>query len=85
MKATFVKDENESIWFSYATDIWARENETAKMAMEFQLQQMKQAKERAEDLGEYNMLTKLDGVGDHDPERVKALEGELYKNFDNLK
>ena len=35
MKAIFVKDENESIWFHYATDIWARENETAKMAMEF--------------------------------------------------
>lgn len=38
MKAIFVKDENESIWFHYATDIWARENETSKMAMEFQLQ-----------------------------------------------
>lgn len=35
---------------------------------------MKQAKERAKDLGEYNMLTKLDGVGEHDPDRVKALE-----------
>ena len=46
---------------------------------------MKLAKERAKGLGEYNMLTKLDGVGEHDPVRVKVLEDQLQQNFDMMK
>ena len=30
MKCEFVKDENGTIWFQYASDIWVRPNVNAK-------------------------------------------------------
>jgi len=42
MRCEFVKDENNSIWFLYASDIWVRPNTTAQLAIEQQLAAIKQ-------------------------------------------
>jgi len=41
MKCEFVQDDNGSIWFSYASDIHVRANNAAKLAIESQMQTIK--------------------------------------------
>ena len=42
MRCEFVKDDDNTIWFQYASDIWVRRNTTAKMAIESQYAAIKQ-------------------------------------------
>ena len=44
MKCEFVKDDNQTIWFQHASDIWVRPNRAAKKAEETYVETMKKLK-----------------------------------------
>jgi hypothetical protein len=52
MKCHFVKDENNTIWFHHASDIWARHNKAAQKAFTVDVDNIK--RKNKEELDEKN-------------------------------
>lgn len=74
MRCEFAKDDNNTIWFQFASDIWVRPNTTAKMAMESQFAAIKQqtAKQKEKHIKEMESNTEA-----KNPKQVKLLQDEM--------
>ena len=74
MRCEFVKDDNNTIWFRHASDIWVRPNNTAKMAIESQFAAIKQQTTKQKQKLVQEMETNMEAKN---VEQVKHLQREM--------
>ena len=80
MKCEFVRDDNNCIWFQFASDIYSRTNWIAKKALvekQRRLEALIQARKEKE-------LEASKGVAAK-PQKVTALKNIMSNHFDNMK